>query len=145
MLCCASHGTMSSRRTSYFVVKLDKIEDARIYPRTSDTWRTAFTVRTPWRIPSLHFHQAFLFTRRCGGHEVVWISERAGNFTESRNGSLGRVCGAACTSSPPDCSSVRLRVKGCWEGHIYSRSTRGTCPASKRVVLYGSCMYLIDN
>ena len=94
---------------------------------------------------SLHFHQAFLFTRRCGGHEVVWISERAGHFTESRNGSLGRTCGAACTSSPPDCSSVRLRVKACWEGHIYSRSTRGTCPASKRVVRYGSCMYLIDN
>ena len=27
-----------------------------------------------------------------------------------------------------------LRVEGCWEGHNYSRSTRVTCPASKRVV-----------
>ena len=94
---------------------------------------------------SLHFHQAFLFTRRCGGREVVWISERAGHFTESRNGCLGRTCGAACTPLPPPRPPIRLRVKGCWEGHIYSRSTRGTCPASKRVVRYGSCMYLIDN
>ena len=27
------------------------MEDAWIYPRTSDTWRTVCTVRTPWRIP----------------------------------------------------------------------------------------------
>ena len=94
---------------------------------------------------SLHFHQAFLFTRRCGGREVVWNSERAGHFTESRNGCLGRTCGAACTPLPPPRPPIRLRVEGCWEGHNYSRSTRGTCPASKRVVRYGSCMYLIDN
>ena len=83
---------------------------------------------------SLHFHQAFVFTRRCGGREVVRISERAGHFIESRNGSLGRTCGAVCTPLPPFRPPIRLRVEGCWEGHNYSRSTRGTCPAGKRVV-----------
>ena len=53
LLCSAAPATVRCRlgglRTSSW--SWTKIEDARIYPRTSDTWRTAFTVRTPWRIP----------------------------------------------------------------------------------------------
>ena len=64
---------------------------------------------------------------------------------ESTNRSSRRTRTVLSRTSRPPCPSIRLRVKGCWEGHIYGRSTRGTCPASKRVVRYGSCMYLIDN
>ena len=118
-----------------FVLRREVGQDCRCTDLSTDERYLAHSIHGTHTVTnSLHFHQAFVFTRRCGGREVVRISERAGHFIESRNGSLGRTCGAACTSSPPPRSSARMRVKGCWEGHIYSRSTRITSPASKRVV-----------
>ena len=70
-----------------FVLRREVGQDWRCTDLSTDERYLAHSIHgTHTMTNSLHFHQAFVFTRRCGGREVVRISGRAEAVQSPRTG-----------------------------------------------------------